>query len=165
VTEWSVHGGEKFGGKHGTDKVKASGAKKTGEQVLQMPHVSLSEVEDIMAALSDAPFVRTPRFAFDTVEATVKYSSYLDRQEQDMESWRKSQNLPIPPNIVYDRATFPSFKEEELEKLQRHRPKNFSEANLIGGMRPTSLVSLYHIITKKAARSRGQKGVTTSVPS
>lgn len=157
VAEWAEAGGEVFGGKFGTNSKKVSGNKKTAEEVLRMPHVNLDMVEKVMKEKGGDGFVETPVFARDTVEASVKYSSYLARQDKDMESWRMSQNLPIPVNIAYDRAAFPTLKQEELEKLQSLRPSTFKEANLIPGMTPQSLVVLYHHVTRRGGgEGRGE---------
>lgn len=45
--------------------------------------------------------VATTDDVLDTVEAGCKYRNYLDRQEKEMENWRKNQNLRIPIDIVY----------------------------------------------------------------
>ena len=87
------------------------GTKKTAEEVLKMPHVSLDEVEAIVQSETNG-FVSIEKNSRDTVEATVKYSSYLRRQVAEMDSWRKSQGLVIPGDIAYDRVSFPGLKEE-----------------------------------------------------
>ena len=78
-----------------------------------MPHVSLDEVEAIVVSGTDgfSPIETNSR---DTVEATVKYSSYLRRQIAEMDSWRKSQGLVIPGDIAFDRVSFPGLKDEEV---------------------------------------------------
>merc|ERR1712070_1070318 len=81
VTEWATKGGvEKMGGDAVFRKGR-EGNMKTAEEVLQMPKVTLKDVEDIMG---DTP---SPPSIYDTVEASVKYKSYVVRQERDMESW------------------------------------------------------------------------------
>merc|ERR1712107_911088 len=110
---------------------------KTAEEVLQMPKVTLKDVEDIMG---DVP---SPSSIYDTVEASVKHKSYVVRQERDMESWRKAQGVRIPGDIQYDHAVFPTLSKEKLEKI---KPKTFAEASRISGVTPQSLVFLYHHI-------------------
>jgi tRNA uridine 5-carboxymethylaminomethyl modification enzyme len=131
-----------------------------------MPHVTLQNVEDIMIAVDrekrdkrvsdgdeeiDDSFELTgsPASVFDSVEAVVKYRSYVDRQHRDMESWRKAQGMRIPPDIVYERESFPTFKKEELEKLAEARPETFADASNISGVTPQSLVYLYHHVTRR----------------
>jgi len=164
VTEWAERGGRDLMG--GSKMSKKSGNKKSAEEVLQMPHVTLQNVEDIMIAVDrekreqrvsdgdeaiDDSFELTgsPASVFDSVEAVVKYRSYVDRQHRDMESWRKAQGMRIPPDIVYEHESFPTFKKEELEKLAEARPETFADASNISGVTPQSLVYLYHHVTRR----------------
>ena len=50
VTEWAERGGQDLMG--GAQMGKKTGTKKTAEEVLMMPHVTLKDVEDIMVAVS-----------------------------------------------------------------------------------------------------------------
>mmetsp|Transcript_119 Transcript_119/g.310 ORF Transcript_119/g.310 Transcript_119/m.310 type:complete len:763 (+) Transcript_119:201-2489(+) len=163
VTEWAERGGKELMG--GSKMGKKTGTKKSAEEVLQMPHVTLRNVEDIMVAVDrerrekkdsdseqmDEPFELTwsPASVYDSVEAIVKYRSYVDRQHQDMESWRKAQGMRIPPDIAYEHKLFPSFSKEELEKLAQSRPDTFADASKISGVTPQSLVYLYHHVTRR----------------
>ena len=167
VTEWAERDGtDAMGGDSMNSKGRA-GHKKTAEEVLGMPHVSLEAVEKIITevqqearekALADpdpendeVPGVMqaSPPSIYDTVEATIKYQSYVSRQNKDMESWRKSQGVRIPPDLVYDHASLPTLSKEELEKLSKIRPSTFAQASQISGMTPQSLVYLYHVVTKR----------------
>ena len=166
VTEWAERGDEDLMG--GAKMKKKTGEKKTAEEVLCMPHVTLKNVEDIMVAASqekqgeatssddeatnsDDELILTPSppFVFDTVEASVKYQSYVQRQHRDMESWRKAQGVRIPPDLVYDPKTFPTFSSEEIEKLAKLRPNTFAEASQISGITPQSLVYLHHHVNNR----------------
>jgi tRNA uridine 5-carboxymethylaminomethyl modification enzyme len=157
--------------------------KKSAEEVLGMPNVSLRMVEDIMADVmaeeakekqqstvddedsgemtedltAAAMMIPTPSSVYDTVEASVKYKSYVVRQEKDIESWRRSQGVKIPPNIIYNHSLMPTFSKEEIEKLDRYRPTSFAEASQISGLTPQSLVYLYHHVMKLNKETRREK--------
>lgn len=80
------------------------GSAKTAMEVLSMPHVEMDDMEKIMQDTmpeQGKEFVKTPETAKATVEAYSKYKSYLERQEREMESWKKNQNMRIPVDIVY----------------------------------------------------------------
>jgi tRNA uridine 5-carboxymethylaminomethyl modification enzyme len=163
VTEWALHGGKDLMG--GTQMSKKTGNKKTAEEILQMPHVTLKNVEDIMLAVDQAKrnapdsngeeeeeydFSESPQSVFDSVEAMVKYRSYVQRQSRDIESWRKAQGKLIPGEIYpLTHEKFPTMSKEEIEKLSSVRPKTFAEASQISGVTPQSLVFLYHVVTRK----------------
>lgn len=175
VVDWAERGGNDLMG--GSRLDRKTGIKKTAEQILQMPHVTLNDVEQIMIAVdqdnrkkehangSDESFSQVDAFEMtvspasvaDTVEATVKYQSYAERQERDMETWRKAQGKRIPPDIVYEHALFPTFSKEELEKLSAIRPATFAEASQISGVTQPSLVYLYHHVTTRNRKRDRQK--------
>jgi tRNA uridine 5-carboxymethylaminomethyl modification enzyme len=168
VVDWAERGGKDLMG--GSQMSKKTGVKKTAEEVLCMPHVTLKNVEDIMIAVQkekrqeegvdeDGEFEMTasPTSVYDTVEAAVKYQSYVKRQHRDMESWRKAQGMKIPPNLAYEHGTFPTFSREELEKLSFARPSTFAEASQISGVTPQSLVYLYHHVSGRKKKRDGRR--------
>jgi len=136
-----------------------------------MPLVTLRNVEEIMVTKDrqesnkedsdNEKLTVSPPSVYDSVEATVKYSSYVDRQHRDMESWRKAQGMRIPPDLIYEHEIFPTFSNEELERLDSIRPRSFAEASKISGMTPQSLVYLYHHVTKRN-RKRDQRAKTAN---
>jgi len=144
--DWMKLGGNDF------EMNIGSGAKKTGIQAMQMPKVTLEQVEDVMAKYEkekEMNNLRTADIAWDTVEALCKYKNYMARQEQEMETWRKNQNMKIPPDMEYTSENLPTFSAEELEKLNRFRPDTFHAASQISGITPNSLVYLYHHVVKR----------------
>ena len=170
VTDWSKRGGNDLMGGASANKKGREGNKKSAEEVLGMPNVSLKMVEQIMADVFDEKQEQedenseeaikmnpTPLSVYDTVEATVKYKSYVVRQEKDIASWRKAQGAKIPPNIIYDHAIMPTFSKEEIEKLDQFRPSTFAEASQIQGLTPQSLVYLYHHVMRLNKESRQKK--------
>ena len=173
VREWAERGGNDIMGGDAIDRRGREGAKKSAEEILGMPHVTLDAVEKIIFdvqseenqqfqikastlasdEISDGKMcvsVMQPSSIsiYDTVEATIKYQSYVDRQSKDMESWRRAQGVKLPVDIVYDHGTLPSLSKEEIEKLNRLRPSTFAEASNISGLTPQSLVFLYHHVSK-----------------
>lgn len=173
ITDWASRGGENLSFA-AADRPGREGHKKSAEEVLGMPHVTLKDVEDIMAGVAsdeqsthedstgntsnENAFNPTPSSVYDTVEASVKYKSYVIRQEKDIESWRKAQGVRIPPTIIYDHSIMPTFSKEEIEKLNTFRPNTFAEASQISGLTPQSLVYLYHHVMRfnKEARKSAQ---------
>ncbi|KAL7531313.1 hypothetical protein ACHAXR_003973 [Thalassiosira sp. AJA248-18] len=177
VTDWAERGSDLMGGAS-AHKPGRESHKKSAEEVLGMPNVSLKMVEQVMADVfdeertekqsttdgessdeydADAKMDPTPTSVYDTVEASVKYKSYVVRQEKDIESWRKAQGARIPPNIIYDHAVMPTFSKEEIEKLDQFRPATFAEASQISGLTPQSLVYLYHHVMKLNKEDRRKK--------
>ena len=107
----------------------------------------------------------SPSSIYDTVEASVKYKSYVRRQHKDMASWRKAQGARIPPDMEYSHANLPTLSSEELEKLSLVRPATFADASQISGITPQSLVYLYHHVQArtKAKKHVGKKAEASQV--
>lgn len=180
VTDWAERDGSGLMGGDAMNRKGREGHKKTAEEILGMPHVTLEAVEKIVNEVQqeerekalaaseeeggdELPSVMQASHSsiYDTVEATIKYKSYVSRQNKDMESWRKSQGVRIPPDLAYDHAALPTLSKEELEKLSAIRPSTFAEASQISGMTPQSLVYLYHVVTKRI-KDKGTKKVPAS---
>lgn len=156
VVDWAERNPKMGGSQLG----KKSGMKKSAEEVMQMPHVTLQDVEDIMIQVQkeqgEEVMDTSPPSILDTVEAAVKYQSYVRRQAKDMDSWRKAQGMRIPMDLIYEHRNFPTFSKEELEKLDRLRPTTFAEASSISGVTPQSLVYLYHYVTGRNRKRDGR---------
>jgi len=183
VTDWAERDGSGLMGGDAMNRKGREGHKKSAEAILGMPHVTLEAVEKVVAQVQKEENERavlnnadggevidihevmqgSPPSIYDTVEATIKYKSYVQRQHKDMESWRKAQGVRIPPDILYDHAYLPTFSKEELEKLNKIRPSTFAEASQISGMTPQSLVYLYHVVTKRIKDKDAKKESNSSV--
>lgn len=162
VVDWAEHGERDLMG--GDQMSKKAGQKKTAEEVVMMPHVTLKDVEKVMEKLKDdgnvarnEGFTACPSSVYDTVEASIKYQSYVRRQYKDMESWRRAQGLKIPPDVVYAHKNLPTLSNEELEKLSNVRPSTFAEASQISGITPQSLVYLYHYVQRRNRQRDGNE--------
>ena len=121
-----------------------------------MPHVTLVDVETIMAQVKredegdeETAVLKPSTYnTYDTVEASVKYASYVERQAKEMESWRKARDVRIPPEIMYTSENCPPLSNEELEKLTIAHPTSFAQASQISGITPQYLVYIYHTLQK-----------------
>jgi tRNA uridine 5-carboxymethylaminomethyl modification enzyme len=145
------------------------GKHKTASDVLSMPDVKLKDIIaliqtwakedgaalDYVQGQSSLTEFQVDRVVFDTVEATCKYSKYLERQTDEMARWRAGGATKIPPNIEYNHLNFPSFSAEELEHLERERPITLHAASQISGLTPHALIYLHNYVTRgKGMRMR-----------
>jgi tRNA uridine 5-carboxymethylaminomethyl modification enzyme len=175
VRDWAARGDNDLMGGEAMNRKGREGHKKSAEQVLGMPHVTLDAVEKVISDFQteekeseennvlSSVMIPSPPSIYDTVEATVKYKDYVVRQHKDMESWRKAQGVKLPPDIIYDHSSFPTFSGEELEKLAFVRPNTFAEASAISGITPQSLVYLYHRVTGKHKKRDKERTSTSTV--
>lgn len=123
--------------------ISQDGVIKTAYDLLGHPLFGLKETDKIFS-LSDKFSKKTLQF----LEVESKYASYLDRQKQDIETFRQEENLEIPADFDY--GLVPSLSNEVREKLSRFKPHNIRSASTIPGVTPTAIMALIiYLKTKK----------------
>ena len=85
------------------------------------------------------------------VEIQVKYSGYIDRDQTQIERFRKLENRILPSWIDYDKIT--ALRHESRQKLNRFRPDSIGQAARISGVTPAD-ISILLIWVKKAEQER-----------
>lgn len=68
------------------------------------------------------------------------YAGYLTRQEADIRSFKREENLPIPSNL--DFAAMDGLSKEVREKLMNHQPETLGAAARIPGITPAAINAL-----------------------
>ncbi len=86
------------------------------------------------------------------VEIKTKYAGYIERQQDEIEKLRASENVALPADLDY--ATISGLSKEIQHKLGQARPQTLGQASRIPGVTPAA-VSLLMIHLKK--RSAGQQ--------
>lgn len=79
----------------------------------------------------------------DEVEIKIKYEGYIKRQEEQIEKFRRMENILIPDSINYD--DIKSLSSESREKLKAIRPRSIGQAFRISGVSPSdvSIILIY----------------------
>ena len=111
--------------------------------LLRRPEVDYAKLVSVDAL---GPAVADPRVA-EQVEIQVRYSGYLERQQEDIERRRRHEDTVIPPGFDYGRVR--GLSSEVREKLERTQPDTIGQASRIPGMTPAA-VSLLLVHLKKA---------------
>ncbi len=78
--------------------------------------------------------------ALEQVEIETKYAGYMDRQERDLEKFRRMEEHQIPANFDYARVH--SLSTEGREKLLRIRPASIGQASRISGVSASDVAIL-----------------------
>jgi tRNA uridine 5-carboxymethylaminomethyl modification enzyme len=98
-----------------------------------------------------------PEAVWAPLEAEAHYVGYLDRQEADIEAFRRDEGLAIPAGIAFDAVA--GLSTEIRQKLSRIRPATIGHASKIEGVTPAAVIALLGHIrkaeTKAAARRNG----------
>jgi tRNA uridine 5-carboxymethylaminomethyl modification enzyme len=95
------------------------------------------------------------------VASRLRYGSYIERQERDLERLQREEGRRIPPAFEYD--GIPGLSREIVEKLTRARPETLAQAARISGVTPAAL-SLINIYLEKTRRTAGSLVTSGTAP-
>jgi len=70
----------------------------------------------------------------------ARYSSYLKRQQQDIEIFKRDEKIAIPQWLKFE--DIKSLSTEVVEKLQKVSPKTIGGASRISGITPASIMAI-----------------------
>lgn len=71
------------------------------------------------------------------VNNIIKYEGYIDKQNKQIEQFKKLENKRIPDNIDYD--SIGSLRIEAIQKLKMIRPISIGQASRISGVSPADI--------------------------
>jgi len=86
------------------------------------------------------------------IETEGLYASYLDRQERDIEAFRRDEQLALPQDLDYQ--AIGGLSSEARQKLAGAQPETLGAASRISGVTPAALVALLRHVKRSEARSR-----------
>jgi len=78
-----------------------------------------------------------PEEVTEQVEIELKYSGYIERQQRQVEQFKKTESRRIPADLNYDEV--PSLRIEARQKLKKIRPENIGQASRISGVSPADI--------------------------
>ena len=90
------------------------------------------------------------------VEIMVKYAGYIERQESDVDQFKKMENKTIPAWLDYDEI--PGLRNESRQKLKEIQPATVGLASRISGINPTD-VSLLMVWIKRGRERKAKQHV------
>lgn len=111
-------------------------------QLLKRPEITYSDIAKLPNIAVDGI---DPKVT-EQVEIQVKYSGYIQRQEEEIDRNRRHEEAELPDAIDYQQVR--GLSSEVIEKLSIHRPINLGQASRIQGITPAA-VSLLRVHLKK----------------
>jgi len=81
------------------------------------------------------------------LEIDAIYAGYLERQEAEIASFRKEEDMTLPGNLDYD--AIGSLSNEMRQKLAAARPATLGAAGRIPGVTPAALVALLRHVKRR----------------
>ena len=116
--------------RHGI-KISKDGVKRNGLELLRYKDVNFEKLKSIFD-LDDFD-----SDVIEQIEIDNHYSGYYAKQEDDIEVFKKDENLKIPENIDYSKIS--GLSNEIRQKLELIRPKTFGQASRIEGITPSAI--------------------------
>ena len=103
--------------------------------LLRRPQVSYADL-----APFDIDRPELPEAVTNEVEIQVKYAGYLERQQRQVEEFRKEESRLLPPDIHYEDIA--GLRLEARQKLAEIRPLSIGQAGRISGVSPSDIAVL-----------------------
>ena len=107
-------------------------SKKISEVALR-PEVNL---EDLLKIVPRGTQI-SDRKVIESVEITLKYRGYIEREKRMAEKLHKLEDLAIPDGFDFDRVS--GLTIECRQKLKRYNPKTIAQASRISGVSPADI--------------------------
>jgi len=85
------------------------------------------------------------------VEIEVKYKGYIDRQQIQIEKFKKMEDYKIPQGIDYSKI--PELRKESRQKLSQIRPISLGQASRISGVSPADISILMIYLAGKMKKT------------
>jgi len=113
-------------------------------ELLRRPEMDLAKV-CVAAGVADS----IPANCREEVQLEVKYSGYIQRQQEQVARFRRFESFTFPTDFVY--RGLPGLSAEVVEKLTRIRPLSLGQASRISGITPAA-IAILQVHLKKLGR-------------
>jgi tRNA uridine 5-carboxymethylaminomethyl modification enzyme len=123
------------------------GRRRTGLELLTRSDVGVARLLTIWPQLVAIP----PRIAAQ-IEVDARYASYVERQQADIESFRKDESVRIPADLDY--AAISGLSAEVRQRLATLRPTTLAQAVRMEGVTPAATMLLLAHLRRNGPRPR-----------
>ncbi len=129
--------------------------KATLAELLRRPELSLKQVARLAVDQDNEQLHQLANSAFcEDIQLRVKYSGYIERQNEQVARFRKLESLSLPADLDY--ASLAGLSREVVEKLSTVRPLSLGQASRISGVTPAA-VSILQVHLKKIGNRRSKE--------
>ena len=122
-------------------KIAMDGVKRSCLEIMGQRKVNMAKIRQ---AFKDIP--QFPSFVEKQVVTDAHYMGYLERQDKDIESFKKDESVIIPEGIDYEKMS--GLSNEIKVKLSKVKPKTLGQAIRIDGVTPAAIIILLSHIKK-----------------
>ena len=123
-------------------KIAMDGVKRSALEIIGQRNVNMSKIRQIF------PTIPEYEQSLDSqVEIDAHYLGYLDRQSNDIKSFKKDEAVAIPNNINYDSLS--GLSNEVKSKLKDVRPSTLGQALRIDGITPAAAIIILSYLKRR----------------
>jgi len=126
-------------------KVSKNGKRRSVAELLAYAEVSMETLKKVWPELAGLSGT-----VVEQIEADAVYAGYLERQQKDIEMYRRDENLKIPGDFDY--LSVAGLSAELGQKLTAARPETMAQAERIDGMTPAALTLILAYIKRPDLR-------------
>ena len=124
--------------------IRKDGVRRTATDLLAFPDINFSKLIDVWPNLKNIePYIASQ------IEIESQYAVYIDRQRNDINTYRKDNQLKIPNDIDY--SLVGSLSNEAKEVLSRVKPESIAQASALPGITPAAIGAVIVYMRQKAA--------------
>lgn len=118
------------------------------ENVLLRPQISIQDIIDYDPDFSQFLLdIAANSEEITNAETSVKYSSYIQKEEELVNHLSNLDNIKLPSNLDY--ANINSLSKEAREKLMKRQPLNLGQASRVSGVSPADITALMIFLKNK----------------
>ncbi len=131
------------------------GRDQTALELLRRPAVGYEQVVELVGAPAwDGIDDRLPDQVRLQVEVRAKYAGYIERQQEEIERQRRSEETPLPADLDYSQVA--GLSVEARQRLAEIRPTTLGQASRIPGVTPATMSILLVHLKKRGLGARGR---------
>lgn len=116
---------------------KKSNGECTLEKLLRRPEMNFADLLELDEGLKQ---MGLPPAVQEQVEIEVKYEGYIERQQAQVEKFKKMEGFILPSRLNY--TSIPELRKEARQKFSNIRPLSLGQASRIPGISPADLTIL-----------------------
>ena len=117
------------------------------KDLLKRPEIFLSHIESFLGEEISNESIRLG------IEADIKYSGFIEKENDSIQRYRKMEAAILPPTIDY--TLIPGLLNESKSKLEKIKPRSLGQAARIPGVTPADISVLMVYLLKNKHVSRG----------
>ncbi len=128
--------------------------------LLRRPELSINHLAELLSGegMDGADQLLRSEFK-EEIQLQVKFSGYIQRQEEQVSRFRKMESMTLP--VTLDYSALSGLSNEVIEKLTTVKPLSLGQASRISGVTPAA-ISILQVHLRKIRHQKKQGGPETA---